>query len=103
MNADAETVIPLLPCRDLGVTLGFYRALGFTITHEQASPYVYGAASLNAVHLRFSTLAPYGAKRAFGAALVLMDSVRAHHESSPMASAQPSGASPRWDCRASRA
>ncbi|MGH3811427.1 MAG: hypothetical protein ACRDUV_03080 [Pseudonocardiaceae bacterium] len=38
-----DEVIPVLPCGALGETLGYYRALGFEVTHQQTWLYVYGA------------------------------------------------------------
>jgi hypothetical protein len=46
-------VIPVLPCISLGETLAFYRALGFAVTHEQTSPYVYGAVAWCGAELHF--------------------------------------------------
>ena len=74
-----ESVIPLLPCGSLAETLGFYRALGFEITHEQESPYAYGAVQRGDIQLHFSRLTMYGAKKAFGAALVFVPDVEVHH------------------------
>lgn len=46
-------VIPLLPCDSLAQTLKFYRALGFEVTTEQQTPYVYGGVQRHDVHLHF--------------------------------------------------
>lgn len=73
------TVIPLLPCRSLTKTLDFYRALGFEVTHEQETPYAYGAVQRGDVQLHFSHLTVYGAKGAFGAALVFVSDVFVEH------------------------
>jgi catechol 2,3-dioxygenase-like lactoylglutathione lyase family enzyme len=78
MNPDMT--IPLLPCKNLRETLDFYRALGFSVTHEQEDPYLYGAVQRGEVHLHFANLAVYGAKSAFGAALFFVDGVRERHE-----------------------
>lgn len=74
-----DTTIPLLPCKDLRATLDFYRALGFAVAHEQEHPYLYGAVQRDEVHLHFANLAVYGARAAFGAALVFVDDARARH------------------------
>lgn len=74
-----ETVIPLLPCGSLAETLNFYRALGFAVTHEQESPYTYGAVQRGEIQLHFSHLRAYGVKKAFGAALVFVPDVAVEH------------------------
>ena len=74
-----DTTIPLLPCKNLRAALDFYRALGFAVTHEQEVPYVYGAVQQGEVRLHFANLAVYGARAAFGAALIFVDDARARH------------------------
>jgi hypothetical protein len=75
-----ETAIPLLPCKALGETLGFYQTLGFEITYQQEMPYLYGAVRRGGLELHFSALSAYGAKNAFGASLVFVsDIAQVHH------------------------
>lgn len=73
------TSVPLLPCGSLTDTLDFYRTLGFEITHEQESPYAYGAVQRGDFQLHFSHLRVYGAKNAFGACLVFVPDVEGVH------------------------
>jgi hypothetical protein len=77
-RAMAETTIPLMPCTSLEVTLDFYRKLGFEATHD-TEPHPYGTARRGSAELHFTRLTMYGAKNAFGAALVLVDEVARHH------------------------
>jgi hypothetical protein len=75
-----ERVIPVLPCVSLGETLDFYRALGFEVTYEQESPYVYGTVRWGAADLHF-----YGGFKRFDPAkaqstcLIMVDDVEGPH------------------------
>lgn len=72
--------IVLFPCTDLDETVAFYQALGFAITYQQNTPYMYGAVHWQNVDLHFSSLRVYGAKNAFGACLVFVPNVaQCHH------------------------
>lgn len=72
--------IVLFPCTDLHTTVAFYQALGFAVTHQQDTPYLYGAVHWQDVDLHFSSLRVYGAKNAFGACLVFVPNVaHCHH------------------------
>ena len=75
-----ETSIPLFPCQSLAETLEFYQTLGFEITHEQETPYLYGAVHLGNFHLHFSRLTMYGAKNAFGSCLVFVPDIGLYHQ-----------------------
>lgn len=90
----SETTIPLLPCQSLDETLEFYRALGFAVTHQQSSPYLYAAVQRGGVELHFSTLRVYGAKNGFGAYLVFVDGVAAYHRAFAAGLRQHYGAVP---------
>lgn len=46
-----ERVVPILPCPDLPETLAFYTALGFEVTHHQASPYAYACVQRGDIRL----------------------------------------------------
>lgn len=70
-----ESTIPLFPCKVLGETLTFYRALGFEVTYEQSEPYLYASVRRGVVEFHFSTLSVYGAKNAFGASLVFVEDI----------------------------
>ncbi|OQS15796.1 glyoxalase [Nocardia donostiensis] len=77
-----DTAVPVLPSTDLGRTLDFFRALGYTVTHEQTKPYVYGAIEANDCALHF-TSAPKDAPASDGQAgcLVMVDDVASRHRS----------------------
>jgi catechol 2,3-dioxygenase-like lactoylglutathione lyase family enzyme len=45
--------IPCLPCVSLTETLDFYRALGFQVTYQQQSPYVWAATKRGGFNLHF--------------------------------------------------
>lgn len=73
------TTIPLLPITSLDETLSFYEALGFEVTYRQDEPYLYAAVSQGEVTFHFSRLSMYGAKNAFGSALVFVPKVDPIH------------------------
>ncbi|MGO4613156.1 glyoxalase [Nocardia sp. 2YAB30] len=49
----ADTAVPQLWTGDLAGTLDFYKTLGYTVTHEQTRPYVYGAVQDHGCALHF--------------------------------------------------
>jgi hypothetical protein len=63
-----QSTIPLLPCKSLEGT------------HEQTTPYLYGAVRRGEVDLHFASLSVYGAKNAFGASLVFVPKVQPVHQ-----------------------
>lgn len=73
------TVIPVLPCRSLKETLGFYGALGFEVTHEQHAPYVYGAIEREGIHLHFFGSKHLPATESGHMALVMVSDVDVFH------------------------
>src|SRR5687768_17319222 len=73
-----ENAIPLLPCTAIEATVEFYRTLGFDVVFY-TEPHAYGTARRGSVELHFTRLSMYGAKNAFGASLVFVDGVSAHH------------------------
>lgn len=75
-----ETTIPVFPCRLLEETLDFYQALGFTVTHEQTSPYVYGAVQRGEVALHFTRLKGGAGKLGTGMCLVMVQQIGAYHK-----------------------
>lgn len=48
-----DTAVPQLWTSDLAGTLEFYKTLGYTVTHEQTRPYVYGAVEDHGCALHF--------------------------------------------------
>jgi hypothetical protein len=75
-----EIVIPVLPCASLGETLGFFRALGLEVTHEQEWPYAYGAVRWGGAELHFHGTGARTIPRASAAScLVMVPGVEAPH------------------------
>lgn len=74
-----EKTIPVFPCRKLAETLDFYRVLGFTVTHEQMEPYLYGAVQRGAVELHFARFKGAGAVQGNSVCLVMVPEVAAYH------------------------
>lgn len=74
-----ETTIPVFPCNSLDETLEFYRALGFTVTHEQTKPYLYGAVQRGEVELHFAHLTGRTTKPAAGCCLAIVPAVESYH------------------------
>ncbi|MEV6254031.1 glyoxalase [Nocardia sp. NPDC051911] len=76
----ADTAVPQLWTSDLTDTLDFYRTLGYTVTHEQTRPYVYGAVEDHGCALHFVPApkdADIPAERA--GCLVMVDDVASRH------------------------
>jgi catechol 2,3-dioxygenase-like lactoylglutathione lyase family enzyme len=70
-----ERAIPLFPCASLDEALGFYRALGFDVTYEQTSPYVYGAVQRGGLDLHFIRPKGRSQTKAPGTCLVMVPEV----------------------------
>lgn len=75
-----DSAVPVLWTSDPRATLDFYRALGYTVTHEQTRPYVYLAIELAGCAMHFSppprgTQTPLETVRC----LVMVDDVAARH------------------------
>lgn len=70
-----ETTIPILPCRSIGETLDFYRALGFEVTHEQTRPYGYGSVCWGGIHLHFFERPGFDPAQSYGLCYVAVSDV----------------------------
>ncbi|WP_040796743.1 glyoxalase [Nocardia higoensis] len=75
-----DSPVPVLWTSNSSATLDFYRALGYTVTHEQTRPYVYLAVALDGCELHFSPppreiAVPLETVRC----LVMVDDVAARH------------------------
>jgi catechol 2,3-dioxygenase-like lactoylglutathione lyase family enzyme len=55
-GATTETTIPILPCRSMDETLGFYGALGFAVTYRQKRPNTYAVVRRGGIELHFFVL-----------------------------------------------
>lgn len=71
----SETTIPILPCKTLGETLDFYRALGFEITHEQTRPYAYGSVRWGGINLHFFQREQFNPAESYGLCYVAVSDV----------------------------
>jgi hypothetical protein len=69
------TTTPLFPCASLGGVLDFYQALGFKVTYQQETPYVYGAVRRGGCELHFFRPKGAGAKTTTGTCLVMVSEV----------------------------
>ncbi|MBF6170560.1 VOC family protein [Nocardia blacklockiae] len=75
------TSIPMLWSGDLAVTLEFYRALGYAVTHEQTRPYSYGVIERDGCQVHFGPMPEHGgsAEEARVGCLVLIDDAARWH------------------------
>ncbi|MFX0577228.1 glyoxalase [Nocardia nepalensis] len=75
-----DTAVPVLWSGDLKDTLDFYRALGYTVTHEQTRPYAYGAVEANGCAIHFAA-APAGTELPAEqvGCLIMLDDVADRH------------------------
>lgn len=75
------TTVPLLPCIDPDLTVDFYTALGFEVTHRQDRPYLYLALTRDGIAVHFKEPAPglEPGDELSGGCLVLVDDVRPFH------------------------
>jgi hypothetical protein len=75
-----ETTVPLLPCvTPLDQTLDFYRTLGFEVTYEQSTPYLYGAVRRGGIDLHFHRPKGQDLKKVSGTCLVMVPAVEPYH------------------------
>lgn len=74
-----DTAVPVLPTHDLTRTLEFYATLGYTVTYEQARPYVYGAVTAHDCELHFTDAPPGDEGREYTRCLVMVDDAAARH------------------------
>lgn len=76
------TTVALLPCVAPEATVEFYAALGFDVSDQQTTPYLYLAFSFDGVDLHFKQAAPDLdiSHELTGGCLFFVDDVAAHHE-----------------------
>ncbi|MED7927519.1 hypothetical protein SMD20_24890 [Nonomuraea sp. LP-02] len=74
-----ETVIPLLPCRQLDDVLPFYRALGFDVTYRQERPNPYAAVRRGGVELHFFGVPGFDPEQSMGSVVVVVPDTGALH------------------------
>lgn len=77
-----DTAVPVLSTRDLARTLEFWRALGYTVTHEQHKPYGYGALRANDCEIHYYAAPVAGNERQAAetaACLIMVDDISGRH------------------------
>ncbi|MGW5155526.1 hypothetical protein ACWEPN_08590 [Nonomuraea wenchangensis] len=75
----SETVIPLLPCRQLDDVVPFYRALGFDVTYRQERPNPYAAVRRGGVELHFFGVPEFDPEQSMGSVVVVVPDTGALH------------------------
>lgn len=75
-----EVAIPCLPCVSLTETLDFYRALGFEVTYQQTSPYVWAATKRGGFDLHFYGLKGLKPEECHSCCLVTVEDPGPLHE-----------------------
>lgn len=75
------TTVPLLPCTAPESTVEFYETLGFDVSDQQTTPYLYLAFSFEGVELHFKEAAPDLdiSHELTGGCLVFVDAVAGYH------------------------
>ncbi|WP_217707171.1 VOC family protein [Nonomuraea rhodomycinica] len=68
-----ETVIPILPCRDIDEVAAFYGMLGFDTTHRQTRPNPYLALRRDGIELHFAGIAGFDPEQSYGSCIVAVD------------------------------
>jgi hypothetical protein len=74
-----ELTVPLLPCQGLDELLDFYRTLGFEVTYEQTSPYVYAAVKRGATDLHFHKPKGKDIKKTSGTCLIFVPKIETYY------------------------
>jgi len=70
-----EITIPLLPCRAINDMLGFYRALGFEVTYEQAKPNNYAVVCRGGIELHFFSMREFDPATSYSSCYVRVPDV----------------------------
>ncbi|WP_280424182.1 glyoxalase [Nocardia carnea] len=77
-----DTAVPVLSTHDLARTLEFWRTLGYTVTHEQHKPYVYGALRAHDCEIHYYAAPATGHDRQAqetAGCLIMVDDVAGRH------------------------
>jgi catechol 2,3-dioxygenase-like lactoylglutathione lyase family enzyme len=65
-----ERSYPVLPCPDLDEALGFYRALGFTVTYRQLRPNPSGVVQLEEIGIHLAAIDGFEPANSYGSAII---------------------------------
>ncbi|MEV0201048.1 VOC family protein [Nonomuraea sp. NPDC050691] len=68
-----ETVIPILPCRDIDEIAAFYGMLGFDRTYRQTRPNPYVALRRDGIELHFAGISGFDPEQSYGSCIVAVD------------------------------
>ncbi|MBN6056545.1 VOC family protein [Nonomuraea sp. RK-328] len=68
-----ETVIPILPCRDIDEVAAFYGMLGFAMTYRQTRPNPYVALRRDGIELHFAGISGFDPEQSYGSCIVAVD------------------------------
>jgi hypothetical protein len=75
-----EMMIPVLPCISLSETLDFYRTLGFEVTYQQTTPYVYAALRRGELNLHFVGIKGLDPAKAYSTCLAMVPEIEHLHQ-----------------------
>jgi catechol 2,3-dioxygenase-like lactoylglutathione lyase family enzyme len=67
-----EMTIPILPCRDLDESVGFYEALGFTRTYRQTRPNPYAVVARDDIQIHLFGLEDFDPRGSHGNVIVVV-------------------------------
>jgi catechol 2,3-dioxygenase-like lactoylglutathione lyase family enzyme len=67
-----EVTIPILPCRDLDVSIAFYEALGFVGTYRQERPNRYAVVSRGDFHVHLFTIDGFDPEQSYASVIVVV-------------------------------
>lgn len=67
---DRETIIPILPCRDIDEIAAFYGMLGFDTTYRQTRPNPHVAVRRDGIELHFAGIAGFDPEQSYGSCIV---------------------------------
>lgn len=65
-----ETIIPLLPCRDIDEIIEFYRMIGFERTYRQTRPNPYVALERGGIALHFFGIQDFDPEQSYGSCII---------------------------------
>ncbi|WP_051864660.1 hypothetical protein [Streptosporangium roseum] len=68
-----ETIIPILPCRDIDEIAAFYGMLGFDRTYRQTRPNPYVAVRRGGIELHFASIADFDPEQSYGSCIVAVN------------------------------
>ena len=61
---------PILPCRDLDISIRFYEALGFVRSYRQERPNPYAVVSRDDIHIHLFTIDGFDPEQSYGSVII---------------------------------